>query len=75
MASAGGAGLVSAGGRAAVLAKARRPTAGAVAAAVVSAVVGTPAEAACQSQLSSERSGTPRGTARSKVVLRLCWRH
>ena len=73
MASADGAGLVSAG-RAAILAKAPRRTAGAVAAAVVSAVVGTPAEAACQTQLSSERAGTQRGTARSKV-LRLCWRH
>ena len=48
MANADGAGLVSAGVRAAILAKAPRRTVSAVAAAVVSAVVGAHAEAAYQ---------------------------
>ena len=65
MASADGAGLVSAAVRTAILANAPRRSVSAVAAAAVSAVVGTHAEAACQTQLSSERGGTPRGTERS----------
>ena len=64
MANADVAGLVSAAVRAAILARAPRPTVSAVAAAVVSAV-GAHGEAACQTRLSSGRAGTQRGTARS----------